>query len=251
MMKNLKKLLLFITGMLFIPMSTEASEPEGYTYRPLVKEGKQWNYGQYIREATSYLLKGDTIINGQEYKKAWKKCEAEFNDDEWHYHAAIRELDRHVYYIADGQDKDTLMYDFSLKHGDSYFFYPEVQLRVISIFYGYIRNELYKYIGYSLYFTGGGGGGVACQVMEGIGSLYELFHPWESYKNPVFSCYEDDQLIYSSDDWSEFFSSYTFIEPVPTQRQSSESSLFDLQGRRLNAVPARGLYIKDGRKYVK
>jgi len=27
--------------------------------------------------------------------------------------------------------------------------------------------------------------------------------------------------------------------------------LFDLQGRRLNAVPARGLYVKDGRKYVK
>ncbi len=30
-----------------------------------------------------------------------------------------------------------------------------------------------------------------------------------------------------------------------------ERVIFDLQGRRLNRIPKKGLYIKDGKKYVK
>jgi hypothetical protein len=33
--------------------------------------------------------------------------------------------------------------------------------------------------------------------------------------------------------------------------KQKETPLFDLQGRRLNAVPTKGLYIKNGKKYVK
>ena len=46
------------------------------------------------------------------------------------------------------------------------------------------------------------------------------------------------------------------LSELPTNIQSlsekqKETPLSDLQGRRLNAVPAKGLYIKDGKKYVK
>ena len=37
----------------------------------------------------------------------------------------------------------------------------------------------------------------------------------------------------------------------PASCSSRASGIFDLQGRRLTAEPARGMYIKDGRKYVK
>ena len=33
--------------------------------------------------------------------------------------------------------------------------------------------------------------------------------------------------------------------------QKSDNSTYDLQGRRLQAPPARGVYIRGGRKYVK
>ena len=36
-----------------------------------------------------------------------------------------------------------------------------------------------------------------------------------------------------------------------TQRDSHPSSLFDLHGRRLSAPPSHGIYIRNGRKYIK
>jgi len=34
------------------------------------------------------------------------------------------------------------------------------------------------------------------------------------------------------------------------QSAEADSTLFDLQGRRLKARPAKGVYIRDGRKHV-
>ncbi len=42
----------------------------------------------------------------------------------------------------------------------------------------------------------------------------------------------------------------TGISHVPTAVRDSEERLYDLQGRRLKAVPQRGMYIHNGRKYV-
>ena len=46
------------------------------------------------------------------------------------------------------------------------------------------------------------------------------------------------------------------LSELPTNIQSlsekkKESSLSDLQGRRLSRIPEKGMYIKDGKKYVK
>jgi len=40
------------------------------------------------------------------------------------------------------------------------------------------------------------------------------------------------------------------IEDLSPALSHGEGAIFDLQGRRLNAVPAKGLYIKDGKKFV-
>ena len=42
----------------------------------------------------------------------------------------------------------------------------------------------------------------------------------------------------------------TGISHVPTTGSNNEERLYDLQGRRLKAAPQRGMYIRNGRKYV-
>ena len=40
------------------------------------------------------------------------------------------------------------------------------------------------------------------------------------------------------------------IEDLSPALSHGEGAIFDLQGRRLSAIPAKGLYIRDGKKFV-
>ena len=60
-----------------------------------------------------------------------------------------------------------------------------------------------------------------------------LVQPWH-FKDPVFR--NGEQAINS---------------PVPAFGQSASVSIFDLQGRRLDSPPAKGVYIRDGKKVVR
>ena len=58
----------------------------------------------------------------------------------------------------------------------------------------------------------------------------------------------------AAEGWSKFESivemEATGISQVPTAGSNNEERLYDLQGRRLKAAPQRGMYIRNGRKYV-
>ena len=58
----------------------------------------------------------------------------------------------------------------------------------------------------------------------------------------------------AAEGWSKFESivemEATGISHVPAAGSNSEERLYDLQGRRLKAAPQRGMYIRNGRKYV-
>ena len=43
----------------------------------------------------------------------------------------------------------------------------------------------------------------------------------------------------------------TGIENVNAAKEHIQQGIYDLQGRKLNQEPASGIYIKDGKKYVK
>ena len=58
----------------------------------------------------------------------------------------------------------------------------------------------------------------------------------------------------AAEGWSKFESivemEATGISHVPAAGSNNEERLYDLQGRRLKAAPQRGMYIRNGRKYV-
>ena len=52
--------------------------PEGYTYRPLVEEGKQWVYITSTEKHNNYdvfTIQGEEVIDGVTWKKVWMSDE--------------------------------------------------------------------------------------------------------------------------------------------------------------------------------
>lgn len=86
-------------------------------------------------------------------------------------------------------------------------------------------------------------------AVEGIGSSFGLFEFTNSITDGSGSrfvgCYDDDVCIFSAED---FNSLSLGIHAVQTLMRNY--AVFDLQGRRLNAKPSKGLYIQNGKKYV-
>ena len=63
----------------------------------------------------------------------------------------------------------------------------------------------------------------------------------------LLSVYDGDELIFEEDDFMA--PAVTGIKTV-TRDKSENNTFYDLQGRRLTATPQRGVYIRDGKKYV-
>lgn len=82
---------------------------------------------------------------------------------------------------------------------------------------------------------------------------YILHVTLESEKSPMECANE----IYESGDFAESIADFTFdalddttIRNIATDTPEKSSDLYDLQGRRLNAKPTKGIYIQNGRKII-
>lgn len=153
-------------------------------------------------------------------------------------------------YLLTGDD-EVMLYDFTLKEGDTYPASPEFgpiivnSIEVIRTADGADRKL----------FTLSNG----IKILEGVGCLntddvifylydhHTFFEDGDGYYT-LWSYTKDGNIIYHIDDYTDTLND---LRSIINKTPSNPSSLFDLQGRRLTAVPARGLYIKDGRKYVK
>ena len=60
---------IFLTLLLFFPLSLMAQEETSYEYQPLVVDGKTWTTLRTVDEKWTYLISGDTIFNGHEFYK--------------------------------------------------------------------------------------------------------------------------------------------------------------------------------------
>lgn len=92
-------------------------------YHPFVVEGKMWNcsWCEWDKNninptihSYSYLIQGDTIIDNTEWKRVYVRDKATFDDESWHYCLAVREQNKRVYKIDQGNKDATLLYDFDL-----------------------------------------------------------------------------------------------------------------------------------------
>ena len=83
--------------------------------------------------------------------------------------------------------------------------------------------------------------------VEGIGSLtYGILGyrvGWYGSSKRLFQCKQGDEVLYAADTTAS-------IRPSLKQKNSKEI-FFDLQGRRINGEPKRGLYIRAGKKVIK
>ena len=236
-------------------------------FEPMVVEGRIWNvvsiqpadlpesdsippgYYQDIKGRWgigfphTFLLKGDTIMGGTTYKKL-------FLDDM--FVSGLREEDGHVYERYWDDVPEQLIFDFYLQPGDIFkdevddMFQMEVkQVREVDVD-GKSRqcmDMLAHLEGMEIV------DGLVDYWIEGIGCMNGPHFPfwWEAIGPPslLLSCYDGDECIFTIEDFNQITSIQSTITKYPSDK------LYDLQGRQLRHAPAKGVYIQDGKKYIK
>ncbi|MBQ6161509.1 MAG: hypothetical protein IJK21_02535 [Prevotella sp.] len=236
-------------------------------YRPFVEEGKTWNYIIYTNGQESFparlVIKGDTIVDGTEYKKViheseeyWLDWDEEETKDLF---AVVREEGkkiylRYFYKYGSPPSREILIYDFGLKIGDIFF----------EDFYGYVDEWSTKLKLESIdekdgmrIFVFSINNNSTRQWVEGVGGRYGLGLE-EVFSQPtcidcihyfptLVSCSLGDEVLCRFDDDGNVVLG---VEEVRTD-VNKDKSVYDLQGRRLSAEPSHGIYIKDGKKVAR
>ena len=85
----------------------------------MARDGKTWEaqVGGIKENLYGYRVDGDTLINGDIWKKVYSYVFYPRSDDS--YYAAIRDVDKRVYIVAKGSNTPRLLYDFDLKVGNT------------------------------------------------------------------------------------------------------------------------------------
>ena len=270
------KKMLFLLFVLSSSLNLHAQD----NYRPLVEEGKTFNYivddvhyefdkenNRMIRHdkylPSSLVIKGDTVVDGIEYKKIMHESESVtyYNEDENpnFLYGIIREENKKVYirYFVEGfffyENKEFLIYDFGLNVGDCFvedfngLFTTTLKLESIEVKDG---KRIFN-------FSTNNNQSPTRQWMEGAGGRYALGleEIWDiptciecDWLYPQYqSCYIGDDCLCTFDENGNVVLGVEVIKTI----DGKDDSIYDLQGRRLNAEPERGLYIKDGKKIAR
>ena len=133
----MKQTLLFITCMLAsMTMLAQGSyvEDSDFEYLPFVKEGKKWNVirsdfdGGYHFDQFM-LMNEATVKDGKTYMKMHR---SEDNLTVTYDAGLLREEDRKVYFFDSDREEEHLLFDYSLKTGDTYETYSYDEQRMVS-----------------------------------------------------------------------------------------------------------------------
>lgn len=172
----------------------------------LVKENKLWACtmagSEQPENYESYYIKfsGDTIVNGIEYKIAWK-CQDSLQIN-WEIETFIREdSTKKVYFINPRTNEEELIYDFGLEEGDTIWSNTgQFYARVESVSYIHLDNfddSLKKIVVESEYYAWIEGIGSMNGILQGlniihlVGAYFDLTCYFENdtlkFQNPEFS----------------------------------------------------------------
>jgi hypothetical protein len=237
------------------------------TYHPFLKEGKRWNYvhehinmweDERTTENVSFVIEGDMEIDGKTYKKMYHATSDEqFSSlDNKTFYAAVREEGKKVY-IYDEYEGDILLFDFGMQPGESY----ELENLFVSLELTSIRQMTFhgRELTVMQYKVGGDMGYFGFEpIVESVGCTngwdildqYMPVPPNGIIDHNIFqSCYEDGECIFTAED---FLGITTSIQSKSTAKGiKPDGTIYDLQGRPLSIPPAKGLYIQNGRKYIR
>ena len=281
---------LLFAGLLSATCMSLQAQIEELEYHPFVEEGKVFKTQGYIKEDFTYTeIEGDTLINGE----TWKKV---YNSMPWagrlkhSYFAAVREEGKKVYAIAKGSDRPRLLYDFNMgfDEGSLDFVTCGIEGTDFGCLIDYWSGEKCdKLLGVNflsrLYLEDidtvrlDDGSErrrftfcltdrnfatimIADSIMwiEGLGSCSGPFSPWmprikmvEFDDEPLYniSYYLNGKLITDS---SGFYDKDNEIPSAASRPKPAreQNGIYDLQGRSLPEKTERGIYIKDGKKFA-
>ena len=256
--KSMNRQLLFIT-LLCAVLAGRAQQ----VYDTFVEEGKRWNCrishipSEYNHDGY-YLLQGDTAIDGKTCKKMY------FYDEERHaapvYQCGLYEEAKKVYAITTGEKSPFLLYDFNLRQ-DKWVVENGKKAIVAKVDTLYCAEV--SFCAYMLLFvdpdTRTHSGGTI--YLSGVGSVAgPLFAtPTIDGMHEVVSCKLNDKVtieidasslldqMYKDFDIDGYLKEKVLAVETPQFTGKDVGKVFDLQGRRLAAPPAKGLYIQGGR----
>ena len=252
--------------------TVKAAAQEGYSkYCPFVEEGKMW----YCMAPDSYktdtplrdplgrradcvfTMRGDTLINGKEYKKVYFMFEGYYGDTEQHYYCAASEEASRVFRVEADAQEEEFLYDFNspeetliLTRNGRQFARTGYRVSGAPVeLWGFVLHEAQN--GEAVMTNGLG------TWVEGVGS--HVSNPFEKefvMEKPklgisilVASCWKGDELLYLYD-WMVAPTVVDGLNPGTIIGNHSAQDYFDLQGRRLTQKPQRGVYIQQGRKVI-
>ena len=273
---------IFLTSVFCIlgTLNSVAQEVER-EYVPFVEEGKVWYCGhthsmyEYEHFPHSledpcgwgidciFTMSGDTLINGLEYKKVYCQYGDYYGDEEQHYYCAVREEGYQVFIIEEEAKDEKIIYDFSR---------PEEFLTLTYNDYRFARTDgehLYEFLPGQLWymvckFTESGEVDYSNDIggwIDGVGNLgtnpfaFELpFAPLGvpklGKKIGLRSCMKDSKYIYNPL-WMAMPTDPSIVDSKHIDNSPNSSHIYDLQGRSVTGTTQRGIYIQNGKKYVK
>ncbi len=220
-------------------------------YRPLVKQGKKWTYHhdtyQYVYDY-HYTLEGDTVVAGKDCLKMYS--ENRYGDGERQYEGALFEENKKVYCFFPYKEESSieepaLLYDFGCEVGDV-FHMNAIELVTQAISAVEVNGKSVNRYDFQAQqpdkddepFVIGN-----LSWIEGVGATMDFFGmlPLQGNYNSLVACEVNGEVIYQS---------ATSIQGIKSNTLNSDGAIFDLQGRRLSATPAKGIYIQNGKKRI-
>jgi hypothetical protein len=218
----------------------------------MLVEGKKWAYSHHrwmvddehshVVTQVTYTLHGDTVIDGRSYKKLYQQEEEAAPV----YSMALREETRTVYCYWRNQETRCIEFNpscFSPDFMEPYLSDATDEIDVVTVNgRSFVRHNYSAPQWDSLIAVEGIG-------YEQLGILGMHFAITPNDYLMFDSCYEDGECIFTEEDFLR-----KGDEPAGLSKTKAElrttSPLFDLQGRPVVGTPKRGIYVKEGRKYV-
>ena len=230
-------------------------------YHPMLVEGKNWKY-DYNNGVNQYMktlsIGGDTIIGDQTYKMIIDVASQGVE-------LFLREEGKKVYCCYPNQNSEILLYDFGKNAGEiisretrngGTWIRKVIAFDTIMVKANPFRcltvHEYFIPEGMSEeeYFAGEYGYDSGIWI-EGIGSLKYLDTPigYDGNYYSFYECWIGDTSYNQKDFMDAIANNIQLVKAI--NRVNNNDVIYDLQGRRIQGEPQKGLYIQNGKKILK
>ena len=245
---------------IFAALSAKVMAQNGsHDYQLLLKDGKTWTCSRlsdidFQRFTYSYKLEDEIIVQGRRYMILWLNDIEMYGDDGWHFYAYVRESDRKVFILYEGKEEESLLYDFQMQQNGKLIMPNDIQMRFNGCFDTNYNGKILTLQTFSISYivdkpdVGVPDAGLEC--LESVGYSMDPFctDRWFTRSPRLESCQENEECIFKGKDFGTLIPLGVSM-PNALMKDSGNIN-FDLQGRRINSIPAKGIYIRDGRKFV-